>query len=97
VLKISGGFNTDAIQNGAPDGIALIDNVAHTLIDGFSYEGAMPGTGLPGFPAPTDLADIGVADLTPFANAVCRKPNGTDTDAAADWALCAPSAGADNP
>ncbi len=97
VLKISGGFNTDAIQNGAPDGIVLINNATHTVIDGFSYEGAMPAVDLPGFTASVDLADIGVGDLTPFTNAVCRKPNGTDTDTAADWGLCAPSAGADNP
>jgi hypothetical protein len=71
--------------------------VAHTLVDAVSYEGGMTAVDLPGFTAPVDLADIGVADLTPFTNAVCRTPNGTDTDAAADWGLCAPSAGADNP
>lgn len=97
VLKISGGFNTDAVQNGAPDGIVLINNATHTLIDGFAYEGSMPDIDLPGFTAPVTLPDIGVGDLTPFTNAVCRTPNGTDTDAAADWAVCLPSAGLDNP
>ena len=96
-LMLNPGFNTDAIQNGAPDAIVLIDNVSHTLIDAISYEGAMLAVDLPGFTAAVDLADIGVGDLTPFTNAVCRKPNGTDTDAAADWGLCAPTAGADNP
>ena len=96
-LMLNPGFNTDAVQNGAPDAVVLIDNVAHTLVDAVSYEGGMTAVDLPGFTAPVDLADIGVADLTPFTNAVCRTPNGTDTDAAADWGLCAPSAGADNP
>ncbi len=96
-VMLNPGFATNAIQNGSPDAIVLIDNVAHTLIDGLSYGGALNGVDLPGFTAAVDLADTGVADLTPFTNAMCRKPNGTDTDAAADWALCAPTAGAANP
>lgn len=56
------------IQNGAPDGIALINTATGTLLDSLSYEGAMTAVlidGLPGVlnlvhgtPLPIDLADV---------------------------------------
>ncbi len=100
--KLDPGWVTDRIQNGAPDGIALIDNTAHVLIDALSYEGSMTAVDLPGFPAPVSLVEgtpTTAAEVTPFAGSVCRKPDGQDTDvASADWAVCAaPSAGTANP
>jgi hypothetical protein len=100
VTKIDPGWTTDAIQNGAPDGIALIDNAAHTLIDALSYEGSMTMVDLPGFATASSLVE---GTATPAADtgagALCRSPNGQDTDnAMADWKLCAsPSAGQPNP
>ena len=98
------GWTTDKIQNGAPDGIALIDNVAHTLIDALSYEGGITMVDLPGFAAPVSLVEgtmlpVTSADSTTAEASLCRSPNGQDTDdAAADWRVCAvPSAGLTNP
>ncbi len=98
------GWTTDKIQNGAPDGIALIDNVAHTLIDALAYEGGMTMIDLPGFAAPVSLVEgtmlpVASADSNTAEASLCRSPNGQDTDdAAADWRVCAvPSAGLTNP
>src|SRR5690606_38902885 len=40
-IKLDPGWSADEVQNGMPDGIALIDGAAHALIDALSYEGAM--------------------------------------------------------
>ncbi len=102
--KLDPGWTSNAIQNGAPDGVALIDNVTHTLIDALSYEGGITMVDLPGFPGPVSLVEgtmlpIAVADSNTGEGALCRSPNGKDTDdAAADWKFCtASSAGLANP
>jgi len=102
VTKIDPSFTQDEIQNGAPDGIALIDSVNLVLIDAISYEGSITAVDLPGFPASVSLVEgtaTPAADLTPFTGSLCRRPDGQDTDnAMADWAVCAaPSAGLANP
>ncbi len=92
--KLDPGFVADAIQNGAPDGIALIDNTNHVLIDALSYEGPMTAVDLPGFPAPVSLVEgtvlpSNIADSNSVAGALCRSPDGQDTDnAATDWKFC---------
>ena len=101
-IKLDPGFTTDEIQNGAPDGIALIDNTSHSLIDALSYEGSITAADLTGFAAPASLVEgaaTTAADLTPFAGSVCRFPDGQDTDnAVADWKVCtAPTPGTANP
>jgi large repetitive protein len=77
------------LQNGAPDGLALIEGT--TLIDALSYEGAITaatiggqtynlveGTALP----------AAVEDSNTVAGSLIRNPDGKDTnDAAADWAF----------
>ena len=77
------------LQNGAPDGLALLDGA--TLLDALSYEGAITaatvggqtynlveGTGLP----------AAVEDSNTTAGSLIRNPDGKDTnDAAADWAF----------
>ena len=91
---------TGDIQNGMPDGVALIDNTSHTLIDGLAYEGSMPAVDLPGFPGPVSLTEGTATTATDTgAGSLCRSPNGQDTDmAATDWKLCtALSAGTANP
>lgn len=100
VTKLDPGWTTDEIQNGAPDGIALIDNAAHTLIDALSYEGSMTMVDLPGFAASSSLVEMTATTAVDMgAGALCRSPNGQDTNnAMADWKLCAsPSAGQPNP
>jgi hypothetical protein len=94
--KLDPGWTDNEIQNGMPDGIALVDNATHTLIDALSYEGAMTMVPLPGFPAspvpslvegtvlPTATADSNTTD-----GSLCRFPNGQDTNnASADWKFC---------
>lgn len=82
---------TDAFQNGAPDGVALIDVSTSTLIDALAYEGAMPTASIMGFPAAVSLTEgtflpIATADSGTAMGSLCRLPNGTDTDnAATDW------------
>jgi len=104
VTKRDPGWTTDKIQNGMPDGIALIDNTTHTLIDALAYEGAMMMIDLPGFAAPVDLTEgtmlpVTTADSNTADGSLCRSPNGQDTDdAAADWRVCtASTAGLPNP
>jgi len=76
------------IQNGSPDGLAIVSNGA--LVDALSYEGAMtaavvPGVGtvslVEGTVLPTNVADSNTA-----TGSLCRIPSGTDTNnAATDW------------
>jgi large repetitive protein len=98
------GWTQDAIQNGAPDGIALINTSTNTLIDALSYEGAITAAQVPGFAAPVSLVEgtvltATVADNNATVAALCRAPNGRDTDNAnADWVICTTlTPGAANP
>lgn len=91
----------DVIQNGAPDGVALIDTVGLKVLDALSYEGGITEAQLTGFPATVSLVE-GAAATAEDSNTVqgdlARIPNGTDTgDANHDWALvAAPTPGAAN-
>jgi cytosine/adenosine deaminase-related metal-dependent hydrolase len=93
-IKYDPGWGADRIQNGAPDGIALIDVAAATLIDALSYEGAMTSVTLAGLSGPVSLVEgtplpVATADSNTAVAALCRSPNGQDTDdAATDWRLC---------
>jgi hypothetical protein len=83
----------DVIQNGAPDGVALIDTVGLKLIDALSYEGEITEAQLDGFASPVSLVE-GTATTAVDTNTdpgdLSRIPNGTDTgDADHDWALVA--------
>lgn len=91
------------IQNGAPDGVALIDTASHTLIDALSYEGGIVAAGIGGFAAPVSLVEgtplnATVADSNTTSGSLIRHPNGSDTDDAdSDWAFTAtPTPGAAN-
>jgi hypothetical protein len=88
-------WSQDQIQNGAPDGLALIDSVTHTVLDALSYEGSITAATIPDFPAPVSLVegtplDPAVADSNTVVRSLCRMPNGSDTNnAATDWTICA--------
>jgi len=85
----------DAIQNGAPDGLLLVNTATTTVVDKLAYEGAMSVT----FVAPSPFVPFGMVNLVEMAAAtaiddpaapasMARIPNGTDTNnAAADWAM----------
>jgi Lamin Tail Domain len=87
----AGGYLAVAIelQNGAPDGLALLDGT--TLVDALSYEGAITAATIGGqtynLVEGTALAAT-VADSNTVAGSLIRNPNGKDTnDAASDWAF----------
>jgi hypothetical protein len=88
-------------QNGAPDGLALVDTTTDALLDALSYEGAIHaatvGTKVfdlvEGTMLPIDVADSNTVDGT-----LARIPDGADAgNAAADWAFTTtPTPGAAN-
>jgi len=78
-------------QNGAPDGLALIDTATGALLDALSYEGAISAATIgttvfdlvEGALLPVDVADSNTADGT-----LVRIPDGSDSgNAATDWAF----------
>jgi hypothetical protein len=89
-IDFSGAGQTDKIQNGAPDGIALIH--AGALVDALSYEGSItsvdiPGVGVVSLVEGTALP-AATADSNTVVGSLCRLPDGADTNnAATDWAF----------
>ena len=79
------------VQNGAPDGVALIDTASLTLVDALSYEGSITSAQIDGFPQPVSLVEgspTPLEDSNVNEGSLDREPNGVDTDnAVADWAL----------
>jgi Lamin Tail Domain len=76
-------------QNGAPDGLALVDTDDGALLDALSYEGAIRAAVIGGrtysLVEGTMLSET-VADSNTTAGSLSRIPDGRDTnDAAADW------------
>ncbi len=76
-------------QNGAPDGVALLDTEPAALVDALSYEGAIRAAIIGG--ATYDLVEgtmlpETVADSNTVDGSLSRIPDGADAnDAAADW------------
>jgi hypothetical protein len=96
------GESSDRIQNGGPDGIALVDELSGMVIDALSYEGSIIAADIPligivslveGSPLP-----VGTADSNTVPASLSRLPDGADTDdAASDWGLSSnPTPGAAN-
>jgi hypothetical protein len=79
----------DLVQNGAPDGVALVNTATNVLVDAISYEGIMTAMNLPmGQVGPfeaTSLGDFGMGSIG-------RAPNGANTgNGVVDWAVAAVS------
>ena len=78
-------------QNGAPDGLALVNTSTHALLDALSYEGAITSALIDG--ATVSLVEgtalpAAVADSNAVAGSLIRSPDGKDTDdTATDWAF----------
>lgn len=78
-------------QNGAPDGIALVDTGSGALLDALSYEGEIAAATIGG--QVYDLVEgtalpASVADSNTVDGSLSRIPDGQDTnDAASDWAF----------
>ena len=79
------------LQNGAPDGVALVDAGAEVLLDALSYEGAITTATIgakvfdlvEGTTLPVDVADSNTVD-----GSLSRIPDGSDTgNAATDWSF----------
>jgi hypothetical protein len=77
------------LQNGAPDGLALLDGA--TLLDALSYEGAITSATIGGQTynlVEGTVLPATVEDSNAVAGSLIRNPDGKDTnDAAADWAF----------
>ena len=78
-------------QNGAPDGIALIDTASKALLDALSYEGEITAATIDGqtysLVEGTALAAT-VADSNTVDGSLSRIPDKQDTgSAASDWAF----------
>ncbi len=102
VVKVNFAKANDNIENGAPDGVALVDTSTMTLLDALSYEGPMTmatvtGVGVTSLVEGTVLAAKN-ADSNELPRSLVRFPNGNDkNDAATDWVLSKnPSPGAAN-
>jgi hypothetical protein len=76
-------------QNGAPDGIALIDTDDGALLDALSYEGGITAAVISGRTyslVEGTMLPENVADSNATAGSLSRIPDGADTnDAASDW------------
>jgi hypothetical protein len=89
----AGGYLTIEIdaQNGAPDGLALVDTGSGALLDALSYEGEITAATIGG--QVYDLVEgtalpASVADSTTVDGSLSRIPDGQDSnDAASDWAF----------
>ena len=78
-------------QNGAPDGVALVDTTTGSLIDAFSYEGEIHAAQIGG--QTYDLVEgtvlsATVSDSNTIDGSLSRIPDDSDSnDAATDWAF----------
>jgi len=79
------------MQNGAPDGVALVDTGTKELLDALSYEGEIGSATIDG--QAYDLVEgtalpASVADSNAVDGSLSRIPDGNDSnDAATDWAF----------
>jgi hypothetical protein len=93
-IKLDPVWTQDELQNGGPDGVAIVDTVKQAVLDAISYEGSITAAAITGFSTPITLVegqaiDSGLADSTTVTTTLCRNPNGQDTnDALTDWTLC---------
>lgn len=89
----------NGLQNGAPDGLALIDASNGTLLDALSYEGSITAATLTGFMGTYNLVEGTAATASDTGDgSMSRLPNGSDTnDADTDWGfVMVPTPGAAN-
>lgn len=92
-LRIAFAAQTLNIQNGDPDGIALVKKSTNSLVDALSYGGSITAAVIPGLGTvslvhgtPTKAKDIGATPSV--AASLCRLPNGFSTgDDDTDWKL----------
>jgi len=103
VLRVEFPFVGDNMQNGTPDGLALVDVSSRTVLDALSYEGGMTAVTIVGFPGTVSLVTgtalpLVVSDSNIVQGSLVRLPDGADTgNDIADWRVAStPSPGASN-
>ncbi|MEO7325087.1 MAG: lamin tail domain-containing protein [Dokdonella sp.] len=89
------------IQNGAPDGVALVDIASQRVLDALSYEGSINAAVITGFPDTYNLVHgtaFAGADSNTTTLSLIRSPDGTSTNNdVLDWTLTStPTPGAAN-
>lgn len=97
VLRFALPDNT--LQNGDPDGIALLDVTTGRLVDALSYGGRIDAARITGLADPVSLVEgTSTSARDGGSGSIGRSPDGRDTDdAASDWrALPTPTPGAPN-
>jgi hypothetical protein len=88
-------LDQNAIQNGAPDGVLVINTRSQTVLDSFSYEGAITNAIVNWFSRPINLVrgtplPNTVADSNVTTGSLARLPNGASSfNDAADWGFTA--------
>jgi cytosine/adenosine deaminase-related metal-dependent hydrolase len=90
----------DAVQNGAPDGLALFDTRTLTILDALCYEGALPAVSIDGGGTYSlvEGTPTAAADNNASVASLIRLPDGADANnAVADWSVTTrPTPGAPN-
>ncbi|MBK8258467.1 MAG: lamin tail domain-containing protein [Polyangiaceae bacterium] len=101
-VKINFSGTMNQIQNGSPDGVALVDDAANKVIDVLSYEGAITTANLTtlgiGTVSLVEGSALNAAVDDETTGSLCRLPNGKDVNSAsADWKFSGtPTPGAAN-
>lgn len=83
----------NSVQNGAPDGVAVVNTNTNTLVDALSYEGGITAAMLEGLGIVSLVEQTALATATADSNTVdgslCRLPSGVDTNnSSVDWKFC---------
>lgn len=83
---IAFGAAANNVQNGAPDGIAIVDESSATLVDALSYEGEITAAHIVGLAFVSLVEGTATPAYDSGLGSMIRYPNGFDTDdAATDW------------
>jgi len=90
----------DNVQNGAPDGVALVNTRTDEVLDAVSYEGSIDDAAIEGLPGTFSMGDgepVHEADSNEIARSICRIPDHADSgDDDRDWSACTPTPGSAN-
>jgi lamin tail-like protein/Big-like domain-containing protein len=100
--KVDPGWVSDRIQNGPPDGLALVDINQHAVLDTLSYEGSITQVTITNVSGTVSLVEgtalpVTTADSNTVTGSLCRATDGQDLDdAAVDWTFCQATPGTAN-
>ncbi len=90
----------DNVQNGAPDGVVLVDTANDVVLDTLSYEGSIDAATIDGLPGTFSMVSgdpVSESDDNELPGSICRRPDHADSgDDDRDWAACAPTPGSVN-